>query len=225
MQTEPVRLTEVDLHALERHYDDLVREHGYSPSAVHFSSWDSIEKRFEILLQGFPDYRQSRILDVGCGVGRLSAFLADRGFSGEYVGYDISYGMVEMARSRYPAVRFEHRNLLTNPPVKGEFDIAVVSGIFNNLVDDNESLVRRCLTVLFDSVRQGLAFNALSHFVHYRDEGLYYYDPLAIFEFCKTELTPRVALRHDYEIKPGVIPFEFTMYLYKAEYAPVSACE
>ena len=212
-----------DLVALERHYDALVREHGYSPSAVHFSSWATIEKRFEILMQGFPDFKHLRILDLGCGVGHLFAFLTKCGFAGEYVGYDISSGMVDLARSRYPSARFEQRDLLSNPPGGDVFDMAVVSGIFNNLVSDNESLIRRVLAVLFGSVRQGVAFNALSHFVQYRDAGLYYHDPVKIFEFCKTELSPRVVLRHDYEIKPGVIPFEFTMYLYKADYSPVKA--
>ena len=34
------------------------------------------------------------------------------------------------------------------------------------------------------------------------------------FSFVKNEVTPYVTLRHDYEVKPGVIPFEFIIYAY-----------
>lgn len=204
------------------HYNRLVRKHGYAPESVHFSSWETIERRFQILVEGFSDIRTARILDFGCGIGHLLGFLQRRGYTGEYVGYDISEGMIELARSRYPDARFEHRNLLDSPPEES-FDIAFVSGVFNNATDCNRTFMERSLRVLFQSVRQGVAFNALSRYVHYRDESLYYCCPMEVFDFCKSELTPRVALRHDYELKPNVIPFEFTAYLYKSANEPVSA--
>jgi hypothetical protein len=42
-----------------------------------------------------------------------------------------------------------------------------------------------------------------------------------VFAFCKQELSPRVTLRHDYHVKDGVIPFEFTTYVYRSDLAPV----
>jgi hypothetical protein len=64
-----------------------------------------------------------------------------------------------------------------------------------------------------------LAFNALSTYVDYIDEHLNYLDPAAMLDFCKTELSARTVLRHDYLLKEGVIPYEFTMYVYKAALA------
>ncbi|MCC5866482.1 MAG: class I SAM-dependent methyltransferase [Wenzhouxiangella sp.] len=209
---------------LREHYNRLALLHGYSPQAVSFRCWKTIERRFGVLLEGFESYQGARILDFGCGVGHLYGYLKRQGFKGEYLGLDVSDQMIEVARAEYPDGRFECRNILAEEFTE-EFDLAFVSGVFNNLVSDNESFIRSCTRRLFSSVEQGIAFNALSHFVHYRDEGLYYYDPIKVFEFCKTELTPRVALRHDYEIKPGVIPFEFTMYLYKTGHAPVPALQ
>ena len=210
------------MQSLSDHYNGLVRKHGYAPESVHFSSWETIERRFEILLEGFPDYRTSRILDFGCGIGHLLGYLQRHGFTGEYVGYDIAESMIELARSRYPHARFEHRNLLELPPDES-FDLAFVSGVFNNATESNDELILRSLQTLFDSVTTGLAFNALSRYVHYRDEGLHYCCPMEMFDFCKQELTPRATLRHDYELKPNVIPFEFTIYLYKSANKPFPA--
>ncbi|GBC69423.1 Ubiquinone/menaquinone biosynthesis C-methyltransferase UbiE [archaeon HR01] len=41
-----------------------------------------------------------RILDVGCGTALLYSFLRDIGLDGEYVGVDISAGILEKARHR-----------------------------------------------------------------------------------------------------------------------------
>ena len=43
--------------------------------------------------------------DVGCGTGRLTAYLADLGL--DVVGIDLSPGMVAVARRTYPSLRFE----------------------------------------------------------------------------------------------------------------------
>lgn len=209
------------MQQLADHYNSRVEQHGYAPEAVHFSSWETIEKRFEVLLAGFPEFRTAKILDFGCGIGHLYGHLQRLGFSGEYVGYDIAEGMITLARSRHPNVRFEHRNILTGLPNE-RFDLAFISGVFNNTIGCNPDFMELSLRALHDIVDTGLAFNALSCYVHYRDEGLHYFDPMHVFDFCKQELTPRVTLRHDYELKSGVIPFEFTIYLFKSASKPLA---
>lgn len=47
----------------------------------------------------------ARVLDVGCGIGRLTAALADRGAT--VVGIDVSEVMIATARARHPGLRFE----------------------------------------------------------------------------------------------------------------------
>jgi hypothetical protein len=63
--------------------------------------------------------------------------------------------------------------------------------------------------------RLGLAFNMMSAYVDYQDPGLFYEYPENVFGFLKKEITPYVALRNDYEVKPGVVPFDFTVYAYR----------
>ena len=214
--------TQIDFRQLVDHYDHLASQHGYAPEAVHWSDWETAERRFEILLQGFPDFKNARIMDFGCGAGHLLRYLKKRGFSGEYTGYDIAPEMIRLAKSSNPDGHFELRNLLEIPP-EDQFDIALVSGVFNNRITENERFLYSTLGILHNSVSTGVAFNAMSRYVHFRNEDLHYYCPLKVFDFCKSHLSPNVTLRHDYQIKPGVIPYEFTIYIYKSDLNPVPA--
>ncbi|MFU8850712.1 class I SAM-dependent DNA methyltransferase [Micromonospora sp. SL1-18] len=45
------------------------------------------------------------VLEVGCGTGRITAHLRDLGL--DVAGFDLSPGMVEVARRAYPELRFE----------------------------------------------------------------------------------------------------------------------
>ncbi len=60
-----------------------------------------------------------RVLDAGCGAGRMSAYLAARGCLVE--GVDLSPGMVAMARRDHPELRFEVGSLSELPCADAEF--------------------------------------------------------------------------------------------------------
>lgn len=207
------------LHALAEHYDALAKEHGYSHNAVQQSSHDSQMRRFKVLLEGFNNFEKLKILDFGCGAGHLYALLKDLGFSGEYVGYDISQELVALARKNHPDVRFEIRNIFQQRPTE-TFDIILVSGVFNNAMGQNPAFLQDTLQILFPLCQIGMAFNCLSTYVDFKADGLFYFDPCSVFDFCKQKLTPSVVLRHDYEIKEGVVPFEFSCYLKKSVHLP-----
>jgi len=68
---------------------------------------------------------------------------------------------------------------------------------------------------MFSAARKAVAFNALSTYVDYEDEGLYYCDPLRLFDHLKRHVAKKATLRHDYLVKPNSIPFEFSVYLFK----------
>jgi ubiquinone/menaquinone biosynthesis C-methylase UbiE len=63
------------------------------------------------------------IADVGCGPGHVTAHLA--GIGAQTVGIDLSPGMVEVARKRYPELAFEVGSLLAIPAGDGAFTGAV----------------------------------------------------------------------------------------------------
>jgi len=63
---------------------------------------------------------RGQILDAGCGAGRMSRHLADRGCLVE--GVDLSPGMVAMARRDHPDLRFVVGSLSGLPYADGRFD-------------------------------------------------------------------------------------------------------
>ncbi len=77
-----------------------------------------------------------RALDVATGTGDLAVELAGRvGQGGEIVGMDFSERMLELARRKAPAVRFEQGNALELAYADGEFAAAVVGFGARNFAD------------------------------------------------------------------------------------------
>jgi len=93
------------------------------------------------LLAGRP-----RVLDLGCGIGRVAAALAPD--AGEVLGLDISAGMIAEARRRHPApnLRFERcggRDLAGVPDAG--FDLLLAVDVFPYLVQDSAEAAARML--------------------------------------------------------------------------------
>lgn len=62
----------------------------------------------------------ARVLDAGCGTGRMSRYLADRGAVVE--GVDVSPGMLEQARAAHPDILFETESLVDLGGDDGRYD-------------------------------------------------------------------------------------------------------
>ena len=209
-------LFEQELQRLGGEYSELLREHGDVPAAVRWRDRATQERRFTVLAE-VGDLSRAKVLDFGCGTGHLLGHLrATLGFQGEYVGYDLSAAMIAAARNKFSDARFECRDILA-APITEDFDYVLVSGTFNVRVSDNWRLMTELLEALYPRVRMALAFNLISAYVDYRDEGLWYASPERVFRYCKEQISPCVALRHDYLMKEGVLPYEFTVYLRRAE--------
>jgi 2-polyprenyl-3-methyl-5-hydroxy-6-metoxy-1,4-benzoquinol methylase len=88
--------------------------------------------------------RHSRILDAGCGTGRVAAALAARGHDAR--GVDADATLIDAGRGQYPGLPLEHRNLLDLTADDGPFDVVVAAGNVLVYVDPGtEAAVLRAL--------------------------------------------------------------------------------
>ena len=197
--------------AIAAHYRSLLKEHGDTAAAAQYSSRASQERRFAVLSM-VGDLRGASVLDYGCGSAHLATFLKARGQApARYTGVDIVDELLEMARAKHPEGHFGR----PDDVLDHKFDYVLVSGVFNNRRRDNRRFYSETLKGLFGLCTRGLAFNMMSTYVDYRDPALFYEAPERVLGFVKRELTPYVVLRHDYEVKPGVVPFEFAVFAYR----------
>ena len=71
------------------------------------------------------------VLDVPCGIGRVSHFLSEMGY--RVVGVDISERLIEEARKRSPKVTFVEGDMRKLHEVIGDEKFDIVINIFNSL--------------------------------------------------------------------------------------------
>jgi len=202
--------------SLKKHYASLFHKFGPGHEAVQYSSLESQYKRFEVLSE--PLCLSDSVIDLGCGLGGFLTYLRqEKGFTGKYLGLDFVDEFINHAGKEHQhdsQSSFAHFNILNDEIPQG-YDAIFVSGVFNNAMEDNWSFIIDTIKKMHTAANHLVSFNALSTYVDYEDEGLYYTDPLALFDHCKNEISPFVTLRHDYLVKNNSIPFEFTLYLYK----------
>jgi ubiquinone/menaquinone biosynthesis C-methylase UbiE len=67
-----------------------------------------------------------RILDAGCGTGRVALELATRGY--EVVGMDVEASMLDVARTKAPELTWVLGDLARDAPPGGPYDMAVAAG-------------------------------------------------------------------------------------------------
>ena len=91
-------------------------------------------------------------------------------------------------------------------------DYVINSGVFTVKSTIPEKQWRRFVhdmaRAMFGVAEKG-TFNLMTSFVDYRDDHLFYEDPDAILDFCVSELSRKVVIRHDYPL------WEYAVYVYK----------
>ncbi|HOW58904.1 MAG TPA: class I SAM-dependent methyltransferase [Candidatus Omnitrophota bacterium] len=196
---------------MESYYKRLFETHGDTPQAVQYSDQITQERRFKVLTE-IADLNDMHILDFGCGTGHLATFLKAQDTRCSYTGVDLVQEMLDCGKKKHP----EHQFLKPEELSKGQqFDYAFISGVFNLKTEDNRSFYQRIIKDCFNRIRKGLAFNMMSSYVDYFDPQLFYEKPETVFQFIKEKISPFVVLRNEYQVKKNVIPFEFTIYVYK----------
>ncbi|MGH8876620.1 MAG: class I SAM-dependent methyltransferase [Stackebrandtia sp.] len=108
-----------DYEAIQRSYDAVADEY-----AVRLHDELAGKPLDRALLSSlFEESGSGTVADLGCGPGQVAAWLSERGAG--TVGIDLSAGMVEVGRGRFPAVEFRQGDLLALPAKDEEFAAAV----------------------------------------------------------------------------------------------------
>jgi len=196
---------------IKKHYLKLLLEHGDAAESAQYSSRDSQFRRFAALAR-IGNMRDKRILDYGCGTACLHEFLRQINQEpSSYHGVDIVEDFFPIASQKVPDGFFSLPDQIST----GNYDYALVSGVFNNIRPNNRIFWQEVVATLFSKCEVGVAFNLMSTYVDYQDSSLFYEDPCLAFDFVKRNITPYVSMNHDYLAKAGSIPFEYTIFAYQ----------
>jgi SAM-dependent methyltransferase len=203
---------------LKDHYNQLFLLHKNSYLTAQQSSRNTQEIRMEMLLSRVKLKKSDKILDFGCGIVHLYKFLKKKKININYTGIDIADQIINYNKKKYDKnkkVKFINLDILSSKKNIGDYDYTFISGTFNNKIFNNWIWMQKCLLYLFKKTKKILVFNNLSFYVNYYDKNLFYIKPEKVFSFCKKKLSPYVSIFNDYQIKKGVIPYEFTTFVYK----------
>src|SRR3954451_11597075 len=101
-------------------------------------------RRLELAVDVVRSYEEPRVLDVGCGSGRIGEPVLEAG-AREYVGIDFSEPMLELAEQRLG--RFGERVRLVSgdfleEPLDGSFDVVLALGLFDYLPEPERFAAR-----------------------------------------------------------------------------------
>lgn len=98
------------------------------------------------LLARVPLSGAARVVDLGCGPGNSTELLVERFAGAEVIGTDNSQAMLESARKRLPAVRFELDDIATWSPAEAP-DLIYANAALQ-WVPDHEALIPRLFSLL-----------------------------------------------------------------------------
>src|SRR5581483_5851000 len=77
-------------------FDDLYEDERFLVRTLR----PGLFRRRQLAVDTVKAYANPRVLDVGCGSGRIGEFVLENGGAAHYVGVDFSDPMIDLARAR-----------------------------------------------------------------------------------------------------------------------------
>ena len=156
-----------DIAATRAHFDRLAVQAPEAAVALYsFGDPDLLAAatvELVTLIAAWSPPAGKRVLDFGCGIGRVAAALAP--LAAEVIGVDLSEQMVAQARARtagVPNLRFEVSDGIDLPFPDASFDLVLAVDSFPYLVRAGEGVLTSTLTDIARLLRPGgelLVFN------------------------------------------------------------------
>lgn len=186
-------------------YQRAFAAHGDTPSGV---LWPRGRQalRFDALTRHFSGEGFS-VLDYGCGLAHLKAYLDQKFRRCEYHGADLVPEFVQAAVAKYPDAKVQL--VQSHADVSTPVDHVVISGTFN-IIDDVDRAaymerVQAALTHLFSLARVSLAVNFMTDRVDFVQPQALHVNVEAMMDFMRRHLSPRLRVDESY------MPYEFTL--------------
>ena len=149
------------VQAIRDHYERRISPGRENHDVLDWSSAESQLERFRVLADNV-DLEGKSLLDVGCGLGDLWAYLRRRGLSLDYTGVDLIEKMVEAAGRLHPGARFIRADVFAEDPFAPEsFDVVFCSGIFNLNLGNNREFLAAAMPRLLELSREHVVINLL----------------------------------------------------------------
>lgn len=134
-------------------------EKGYNQGFVENSTLEiRTERRVDYILHHFNNKDNCNVLELGCGTGMMSYFLAKK-IKGKVLGIDISSKFIDIANAKYklPNLNYEVKNVSTDLTYSaGEFDYIIGNGILHHVyynidkvLEDLKKLLKKDGKIIF----------------------------------------------------------------------------
>lgn len=189
------------------HYQPSQGEWGYA-DLVKYKTWYApwityISKTFNI------SFKDSRVLELGCGIGAVSSLLLDAGAN--VTGSDISAQMVKHARRVSPAIPFEVYDVMKQYPKKHLFNYVLAFEVLEHIpklplaLNNIHKLLKKD-GIFIGSTPYPYPKNMLDRtHVHVHHPG-YWRNTFANHGFTDIHTVPLSVLPYFWKVFPGVIP-------------------
>ncbi|MDX9722626.1 MAG: methyltransferase domain-containing protein [Myxococcota bacterium] len=172
--------------------------------------------RFAALLTALPPGRRRErfsLLDIGCGLGELYAYLLEQGLTVDYFGIDLHQAAIEQAQVRFPNARFDCVDFLGSSSAQ-RYDLVLCSGGLS-LRFETEQQSWSFIEKMYESSDLAVSFNVQSA------RALSAYGPSALrhdFWYCEFEdLARRLSeLGVPMQLRNDLLPSETLVFLYKS---------
>lgn len=162
---------------IRRYYERRLLTRRQHFAVLDWADAASQQARFQVLADNVPLAGKS-LLDVGCGLGDLWAFLKSRSIPTAYLGVDLVEKMAASAARLHPDGEFLCADVFADHAFdQRRFDVVFASGAFNLDLGNNMEFLPVALERLLSLAREFLVFNLLHHRAPRKYEHCAYYDP------------------------------------------------